>query len=88
MASWLRCTPKKLRCVALFLNLLASIFLYFAISVGPATDAASGIPYTFPTGGTVAMVTVAHPWFVPIGWFLMMFGFFIQLALEVWPYAD
>jgi hypothetical protein len=39
MASWLRCTPKKLRCVALFLNLLASIFLYFAISVGPATDA-------------------------------------------------
>jgi hypothetical protein len=34
------------------------------------------------------MVTVAHPWFVPIGWFLMMFGFFIQLALEVWPYAD
>jgi hypothetical protein len=70
------------RCAALILNLVGAGFLFFAISVVPATDP-NGERYVFWNGETAAMIGSQHPWCLYAGWTLLIVGFAIQLCIEV-----
>jgi hypothetical protein len=74
------------RSIALFANILGTVLLYFAISVGSTLPVPLGaVPGII---SPVATITSQHPWFVPAGFFCLFLGFAIGLAIEIVELCD
>ena len=70
---------RKLGLLALALNFLGSILLFFALQVQPAETSAGSV---YILGMPAVMVSAQNPSFLRLGWAFLIIGFAIQLGLE------